>query len=83
MNGDGTYDVYYTTNKSYKGTYKGIAVVLSGFQTVQQLSDDPNNGYVLFYNETSHTWNDNMYLYPIPAEVIKLNPNLTQNPGWK
>jgi hypothetical protein len=82
MNGDGTYDVYFTTNTNYAGTYKGITVQLKGAQTVKKLSDDPNGGYVYFYNETSHTWNDNMYLYPIPAQVITMNPNLTQNPGW-
>lgn len=27
-------------------------------------------------------WDDKMYLYPIPYNEIKLNPKLTQNPGW-
>jgi len=82
MNGDGIYDVYFTTNTKYSGTYKGITVQLKGAQTVKKLSDDPNGGYIYFYNETSHKWNNNMYLYPIPAQVITMNPNLTQNPGW-
>jgi hypothetical protein len=82
MNGDGTYDAYFTKDSSYKGTYKGIAVYLDNTLTVQKLDDDPKGGYILDYNETSHTWNDNMYLYPIPSQVISMNPNLTQNPGW-
>lgn len=27
-------------------------------------------------------WHDYRYLWPIPAEEIRLNPNLVQNPGW-
>ena len=27
-------------------------------------------------------WDNKMYLYPIPYNETKLNPNLTQNPGW-
>jgi starch-binding outer membrane protein, SusD/RagB family len=28
------------------------------------------------------TWADKMYLYPIPYNETKINPNLTQNTGW-
>mgnify|MGYP000903201360 CR=1 FL=1 len=82
MNGDGTYDAYFTKDSGYKGTYKGIAVYVDNTLTIRKLDDDPKSGYILYYNETSHTWNDNMYLYPIPAQVIRMNSNLTQNPGW-
>jgi starch-binding outer membrane protein, SusD/RagB family len=27
-------------------------------------------------------WHEKMYFYPIPYNETKLNPNLTQNPGW-
>ena len=47
-----------------------------------ELPDDPNSGYVMSYNEPKRTWNDNMYLYPIPSQVIRKNPALSQNPGW-
>lgn len=30
----------------------------------------------------SRTWDDKMYLYPIPAKETYLNDNLIQNPGW-
>lgn len=82
MNGDGQYDVYFTKQPKYSGEYKSLLVTLGKTQTVQELPDDPNGGYIYFYNETSRTWNDNMYLYPIPSQVIVMNPNLTQNPGW-
>lgn len=28
-------------------------------------------------------WDDRRYYYPIPLLELQLNPNLTQNPGWK
>ena len=27
-------------------------------------------------------WNDKMYLFPIPDAEMRINSNLTQNPGW-
>lgn len=38
----------------------------------------------LSYQEgKSRTWNDKMYLYPIPTGELQRNPNLLpQNPGW-
>lgn len=42
-----------------------------------------SNNYVQVYPSISNlTWNDKMYLYPIPIEEMTLNPQLTQNPGW-
>jgi len=40
------------------------------------------NGYIRVYGFTSRTWNDKMYLYPIPTQELTLNPNYKQNPGW-
>ncbi|MFA6593303.1 MAG: RagB/SusD family nutrient uptake outer membrane protein, partial [Bacteroidales bacterium] len=81
MNGDGVKDVYVTKDKTYKGDYKGIAMFITGAQEIEKLSDDPNGGYILNYN-MSRKWNDNMYLYPIPSQVIRKNEALSQNPGW-
>ena len=30
----------------------------------------------------SRTWDDKMYLFPIPQSEILKNPNLKQNTGW-
>ncbi|MCI1779964.1 MAG: RagB/SusD family nutrient uptake outer membrane protein [Bacteroidales bacterium] len=81
MNGDGTYDVFFTKDADYSGEYKSICVHLNNIQTVKASDDDPDGGY-LYDNETARGWNDNMYLYPIPAQVIAKNPNIKQNPGW-
>lgn len=42
------------------------------------------NYYIRLYTSiTARTWNDKMYLYPIPTQELALNPNLLpQNPGW-
>lgn len=42
------------------------------------------NGYIRVYpNITERTWEDKMYLYPIPTQELTLNPELLpQNPGW-
>ena len=33
--------------------------------------------------KVSRTWDDKMYLFPIPNSDRLKNPNLTQNPGWE
>lgn len=90
MNGDGTPDLYVNTDKSYKSEYTSIAMTVTPYsqmsgagQSITKAPDDPKGGYLLYYYDPAHTWNDNMYLYPIPQMVITRNPNLTQNPGWK
>jgi len=41
------------------------------------------NGYIRVYtNINNWTWNDRMYLYPLPLDQLTLNTKLTQNPGW-
>ncbi len=34
------------------------------------------------YSDMSRTWDDKLYLDPIPTDQLTLNPNLEQNPGW-
>lgn len=33
--------------------------------------------------ETGRTWEEKNYLYPLPTDQLKLDPNLGQNPGWE
>lgn len=37
----------------------------------------------IYTNVERRTWDDKMYLFPIPLEEISLNPSLGQNPGWQ
>jgi len=84
LNGDGTPDVYVTDRAEYQSTgqYKSIAMILNANQKAYAIADDPAHGYLLGY-ELPRRWNDNMYLYPVPENVIQKNENLVQNPGWK
>jgi hypothetical protein len=43
---------------------------------------DANNYIRQYPSITTRTWNDKMYLLPIPTQEISLNPNIKQNPGW-
>ena len=83
LNGDGAYDVYVTTDPNYQktGTYKSIAMTLNAQQKAVKIDDDPNGGYLLGY-DMPRKWNDNMYIYPVPENVIQKNTALKQNPGW-
>jgi len=45
---------------------------------------DANNYIRVYPSITARSWNDKMYLYPIPIQEMTLNPNLQpQNPGWQ
>jgi hypothetical protein len=33
--------------------------------------------------EQGRVWEEKHYLYPLPMDQLKLNPNLKQNPGWE
>lgn len=83
LNGDGTVDLYVTADADYQktGQYKSVAMILNKEQKAYQVADDPNGGYVLGY-ELPRKWNDNMYVYPVPENVILKNDALKQNPGW-
>ena len=81
MNGDGVIDLYVTKDSNYpkSGTYKSVAMVLNDNQKAVKVSD--GEGYLLGY-DLNRKWNDNMYIYPVPENVIQKNTNLKQNPGW-
>ncbi len=34
------------------------------------------------YSNTNRSWDDKLYLDPLPTDQLTLNTNLTQNPGW-
>lgn len=41
-----------------------------------------SSGNLLWLSNTTKVFEDKKYFYPIPANEIVLNPNLTQNTGW-
>lgn len=85
INGDGINDAYFTTDETYasSGTYKAlyVGVKTSGADNGLFAVPATGGGYLLEFR-LPRIWNDNMYLYPVPAQSIILNPNLKQNFGW-
>lgn len=63
--------------------YEGSAPSTNTYtMPVSQLSEG-NKGFVEVHKGIQKTFNENRdYFWPIPIEQRKLNPNLTQNPGW-
>lgn len=57
--------------------YKGTWFESHWTSQSRQLTSD---GCILLYGD--RTWNDKLYLYPLPSDQLQLNPNLGQNPGW-
>lgn len=61
----------------------GVQVTGTWFETnwtdhKRSLSSD---GCLILYSD--RTWNDKLYLYPLPSDQLQLNPQLEQNLGWK
>lgn len=40
-----------------------------------------SEGCIILYD--NRTWDDKLYLYPLPSDQLQLNPNIGQNPGWE
>ena len=58
--------------------------LLEDIKTVQGATDPATDDYrVLYPGYSTRTWNDKLYLYPLPTQELALNPQLTQNPGWE
>ena len=43
----------------------------------------PKNAEGVIVIESGRVWEDKHYLYPLPADQLKLNPELKQNPDWE
>ncbi|HMR82518.1 MAG TPA: RagB/SusD family nutrient uptake outer membrane protein [Niabella sp.] len=61
----------------YTGTEYATST-LGGWNTANK----PKNADGVIIFESGRVWSAKNYLYPIPADQLKLNPNLGQNPGW-
>jgi len=71
---------YYDKDDSFYGVKVAPSVV---FEDGIEVLKTPE-GYVYAQAESDRRtpWIDRKYLYPLPADQLTLNPNLTQNPGW-
>lgn len=79
LDGNGTTDVvFYSGNKP---TVEGaVEYIDAGRFTLSE----GTKGEIIANPDINRTWNEEKdYLYPIPLEDLRLNPNLVQNPYWE
>ncbi len=57
--------------------------LLDNPKTYQGARDPATGNYRIIYPGFTRTWNDRLYLYPIPTQELALNPSFKQNPGWE
>lgn len=85
LNQDGVNDVVFVTTPPASPlpgvTYLNVAPVVNGQPNAMTLSEG-TKGEIIWFNTVPRTWDDRMYLYPIPLNDLVLNPNLKQNPNW-
>lgn len=51
--------------------------------TEMKITKDAEGNLTFTRQHVNRTWDDKMYLFPIPNSERMKNPNLTQNPGWE
>lgn len=57
--------------------------LLENPKTILGARDPETNDYrVIYPGYASRSWDEKLYLRPIPTQEIALNPSLEQNPGW-
>lgn len=63
----------------------GIKYTGTEYQTTAgwSTSTRPRNAEGILVAESGRVWEDKHYLYPLPADQLKLNPKLQQNPNWQ
>ncbi|WP_294455853.1 RagB/SusD family nutrient uptake outer membrane protein [uncultured Bacteroides sp.] len=61
----------------------GVKYVDTEFQKEWPDMSNPTNSDGCIVLESGRVWQDKHYLYPLPTDQLKLNPNLKQNPGWE
>ena len=50
--------------------------------TFMKITQNNNGTYNYSREKSTRSWDDKMYLFPIPQTELMCNTNLTQNPGW-
>ncbi len=83
LNEDGVQDVYFHTGTLPSPTIAGVNYhnITAGNSSQRSLSNG-TNGLLQWQANIVRVWNDKMYLRPIAASDLVVNPKLGQNPGW-
>lgn len=61
----------------------GVKWVGTEFQSAWPGATYDKNAEGCLILETGRKWENKNYLFPLPADQVKLNPNLGNNPGWE
>jgi hypothetical protein len=80
LNEDGTPDVYFHLGTAPSPQIPGVFYIdVSGATRTLKSRD---KGELQWLMNIARAWDDKMYLYPISASDLAVNPALRQNPGW-
>ena len=60
----------------------GAGNSLTNIKTYLGARDPQTGNYRILYPGKTRTWNDKLYLYPLPLDQLTLNTQLKQNSGW-
>ncbi len=83
LNEDGIQDVYFHTGTVPSPTVAGVVYhnITTGNSSQRSLQNG-TSGLLQWQINIVRAWNDRMYLRPIAASDLVVNPKLGQNPGW-
>lgn len=82
LNGDGTPDVYFYTGSAPASQTAGVLYINVSGGSQQRSLQLGDHGDLEWLMNVQRSWDDKMYLYPIAASDLAVNPKLGQNPGW-
>jgi hypothetical protein len=83
LNEDGVQDVYFHTGTLPSPTIAGVIYhnITAGNSSQRSLQNG-TSGLLQWQINITRVWNDRLYLRPIAASDLVVNPKLGQNPGW-
>ncbi|MGV3710198.1 MAG: RagB/SusD family nutrient uptake outer membrane protein [Gemmatimonas sp.] len=83
LNEDGVQDVYFHTGTLPTPTIAGVNYhnITAGNSSQRSLQNG-TSGLLQWQITINRVWSDKMYLRPIAASDLVVNPKLGQNPGW-
>lgn len=83
LNEDGVQDVYFHTGTLPSPTIPGVVYHnISAGNSSQRSLQNGTSGLLQWQININRVWNDRLYLRPIAASDLVVNPKLGQNPGW-
>lgn len=80
LNEDGPPDVYFHTGDPPGNQISGVFYL--DVSADPRVLSDRTSGELIWLNNIPRSWEEKLYLYPIPEAHLRVNPNLAQNPGW-